>query len=365
MERKKRGFNLIYIVKEMVHRFSVHEVGHAGAQLAYFFILSIFPFFIFLNALIGLLHFSPEMVTNSLGDVAPPEVSRILQNYIRFLNARPSTGLFSFGIITTVLSSSKAFDSLVYTLKKSYKNKENKSGISKKLFSILLTLLLGATILLSLVTLAIGRDFWLFLSNYFSLPPSFVESWTYLKWLIVFGTLFLALGILHFFVPDKRPKLRQIVPGTLFSIFAWVGFSVVFSYYVKNFAKYSAIYGSLGAIIILLLWLYLTGVIIVMGGELNAILMETEDGMSMISSREEHFDKERELALKFSEETERSKPEIFVDIDEEPNLSSDTVPADEGPIIDEYTEEEQRYCTDIVMKKTDTYHRRPLFKGKK
>lgn len=364
MERKKQGFNLIYILKEMAHRFSVHEVGHAGAQLAYFFILSIFPFFIFLNALIGLLNFSPEMVSDSLGDVAPPEVSRILQNYIRFLNARSSTGLFSFGIITTILSSSKAFDSLVYTLKKSYKNKEETSGISKKLFSILLTLLLGATILLALITLAIGRDFWLFLSNYFSLPQSFVESWNYLKWLIVLGTLFLALGSLHFFVPDKRPRLRQIIPGTLFTIFAWVGFSIIFSYYVKNFAKYSAIYGSLGAIIILLLWLYLTGVIIVMGGELNAILMETEDGMSVLCTSNENSDTGRRADLSIKEKTEQIEPEILVDIDKNPKPSWDISSMETEPILDEYDEQEQRYCTDIIMKKTDTYRRRSLFKGK-
>lgn len=337
--KKNRTQNSIFtVLKSMFHRFEEHEVGQAGAQLSYFFILSIFPFLIFLNALIGLLHISSDMVVHTFSDLIPPEVSNILNSYIESLNRKSSTGLFSFGIITTVLSSSKAFDSLLHTLKKAYGNEKKPPGIYKKLTSIVLTLSLGFSILLSMLTLAIGRDFWLFLSHYFRLPVGFVESWLYLKWLLIFTSLIITLSGIHFFIPDVRPKFRHIVPGTVFTIVAWLCVSFLFSYYVNHFASYSVIYGSLGAIIILLLWLYLTGIIIVMGGELNAVLIEQHTASSPHTNQSD----ERE------EQSEGKKEQILSRINEEEKKEGFLSDKKEEPLIPK---------AQVKMKKVETYYK--------
>lgn len=351
---KKNGFakRTLSFFKEMLRRFEEHEVGQAGAQLAYFFILSIFPFLIFLNALIGLLRISPDMIIQTFADVIPPEVSRILSTYIESLNQRSSTGLFSFGIITTVMSSSKAFDSLLHTLKKAYGNEKKPSGIYKKLTSIVLTLSLGGSILLSMITLAIGRDFWIFLSHYFNLPQGFVESWVYLKWIIIFTALIVTLSGMHFFIPDVRPKFRHIVPGTIFTIIVWIFVSALFSFYVKNFASYSVIYGSLGAMIILLLWLYLTGIIIVTGGELNAVLIdlhtsEEESPSSTMEGDEPNAEDGMELS-----QTPLKQPLLSS------KGEASYTEQEETPELEEIGAEMPPLSSPVKMKKVETYYKK-------
>lgn len=273
MKKFKTNNTFFYVIANMLKRYKEHEVGATGASLAYFFILSIFPFLIFLNALISLINLSPEFISGNFSTVLPQEVVEIINYYLDYIKKSPSKGLFSFGIITTIFTASKAFSGVLTALNKAYKNTV-KSGIHHMFISIVGTVIFGISILVSIIIISIGNDFWIFLSNYFNLPSFFMKSWDYLKWLIVFISLFFSLGFIHYIIPNEKIKFKQTIPGTVFSISMWLIISYAFTYYVKNFGSYSAVYGPLGAIIILLLWLYLTGVIMVMGGELNHILIE-------------------------------------------------------------------------------------------
>lgn len=274
LKNLKKDNLIVYVILNMIKRYKEHEIGATGAYLAYFFILSIFPFFIFLNALISRISFSPESIFITFSNVLPKEIMDILKNYLNYIKQGSSDSIFSFGIITTIFTSSKAFGAILLALNKSYKNEKRKSGIIEKLSSIFGTIFLGFSILFSFVILSIGNDFWVFLSNYFKLPMFFLKSWDFFKWIIIFLSLLASLGLLHFIIPNERVRFKQIIPGTIFSIVTWTLMSFGFSFYVKHFSSYSVIYGSLGAIIILLLWLYLTGVLIVLGAELNHILIE-------------------------------------------------------------------------------------------
>ena len=273
-EKLKDNNKLVYILSSMMERYREHEVGASGASLAYFFVLSIFPFLIFLNALISLFDFSPDIMPLAVYDVLPKEIIQLMEGYLRFIKTNSPKELFSFGIIATILSASKAFGGILKALEKSYKNSERKSDLLHHLESVAATALFGLSILISFITMGIGKGFWMFLSEHLPLPAFFLASWNYIKWLIVFSTLLLSLGLLHFIIPNPKIRFRNIIPGTLFSILTWVSISYIFTYYINNFSRYSEIYGSLGTIIILLLWLYLTGIVIVMGGELNHILLE-------------------------------------------------------------------------------------------
>lgn len=273
MKKFKTNNTFFYVIANMLKRYKEHEVGATGASLAYFFILSIFPFLIFLNALISLINVSPEFISGNFATVLPDEVVEIINYYLDYIKKGPSKELFSFGIITTIFTASKAFSGVLIALNKAYKNTV-KSGLHHIFVSIVGTVIFGISILVSIIVISIGNDFWIFLSNYFNLPGFFMKSWDYLKWLIVFVALFFSLGFIHYIIPNEKIKFKQTIPGTVFSISMWLIISYAFTYYVKHFSTYSAVYGPLGAIIILLLWLYLTGVIMVMGGELNHILIE-------------------------------------------------------------------------------------------
>lgn len=279
---KLKNNKFIYIILSMIKRYGEHEVGATGASLAYFFILSIFPFLIFLNALLSIIDFSPEKLPTAFYDIVPREIIGLMQNYVSFIKANTSKGLFSFGIIATIFSASKGIGGVFKALEKSYDSINRKSGLYKQIESILATAIFGISILLCFITMSIGNGFWVFLSNYFDLPSFFLNSWNYVKWVIAFFTLFTSLGLLHYIIPEDKIGFKNIIPGTIFSIFTWISISYIFTYYIKNFSKYSEIYGSLGSIIILLLWLYLTGVVIVMGGELNHILVEIKEKENII-----------------------------------------------------------------------------------
>lgn len=276
LENLKNRNSFFYIVINMIERYNAHEVGATGASLAYFFILSIFPFLIFLNALIATIDFTPEKMPPSFYELIPKEIIRIIQGYLRYIETNSTVELFSFGIVATIFSASKGISGMLKALEKSYNNVGRKPGFFKFMQGIIGTAIFGLAILVCFISISIGNEFWVFLSRFFVIPDMILISWDYIKWFIIFFTLFLGLGFVHLTIPDKKIDFKKIVPGTLFSIVSWISISYFFTFYITHFSSYTEIYGSLGSIIVLLLWLYLTGVIIVMGGELNQILLDMQ-----------------------------------------------------------------------------------------
>ena len=273
-EKKDNSFKTV--IKKLLKRFSQDNISQTGGQLAYFFLLSIFPFLIFLNALLGYLNIPIETITDQLARIAPTDVLELLEGYLTSVVLSRNTGLLSLGLITSVYSASKAVDSLVIALNTAYRVKKDRSFIKKKLISLVFTVLLAVTIAIALFLPALGRNIMEPVADFLGISEFFVNVWVYVRWVIVIAALFIAISLLYHIVPYVKLPFKKSIPGTIFATIAWAVISIGFGIYVNNFGNYSAVYGSLGAVIALMFWLYLTGIVLVLGGELNYILYKED-----------------------------------------------------------------------------------------
>jgi membrane protein len=140
--------------------------------------------------------------------------------------------------------------------------------------SILLTLAMVFVIIVALLLPVFGKEIGLFIFSSYGLSAEFLTIWNAIRWGVSFAILFFVFSCLYFAAPNIRLKISDVLAGSLFATVGWISVSFLFSYYVSNFGNYSAMYGSLGGIIVLLIWFYLTGLMIILGGEINAIILQ-------------------------------------------------------------------------------------------
>ena len=274
LEIKETDNKLIYVIKSLIGRFLCHNISQTGGQLAYFFLLSVFPFAIFLNALVGSFNFSEAEIVDTLSSFLPQEIIGVINTYIQYISENQHLSLLSIGLIVTLFSASRAIRSLNYAINKAYRVDKPRGFIGDFFLSVILTFGIGVTIILSLLLLTIGKNMMVWLSARFEfllIPLAVLDN---LRWVIVLLDLFVMLAFMYYFVPNRKMKWRNVLPGTVFSVVGWIILTLGFSFYINHFGRYSLIYGSLGAIIVLMLWLYLVGILLVLGGELNDIVEE-------------------------------------------------------------------------------------------
>jgi membrane protein len=149
---------------------------------------------------------------------------------------------------------------------------ETRSFIVARGMAILLTVAMVFVIVVALLLPVFGREIGLFIFSNFGFSEQFLTIWNTLRWLVSGMILFIVFTALYFVAPNKRLHIKDGLPGAFAATIGWIVASLAFSYYVGNFANYSATYGSIGGVIVLMIWLYLSGMIIILGGELNALL---------------------------------------------------------------------------------------------
>lgn len=251
-------------------------LGYA-AQLAYYFLFSVFPFFIFLAALLpyipapGLIEEIMALVNQLMAD----EAAAIIEQNVRDLVTRPRGGLLSFSILLALFLASNAVAAMADALNHAYGVTESRPFWKVRGIAILLTLVLAALLIASMLLLIFGPELGGFLAGQVGLGPEFAYFWDLIRWPIVVILLMVGVAIVYYFAPDVEQDWRWITPGSVVAVLAWIGGSLAFRYYVERFGEYNATYGSLGAIIVLLTWMYLTGFFLLLGGEINA---EVEHG---------------------------------------------------------------------------------------
>lgn len=274
LEIKETDNKLVYVLKSLIGRFLSHNISQTGGQLAFFFLLSVFPFAIFLNALIGSFNFSEAEIVDTLSAFLPQEIVGVINTYVQYISENQHVSLLSIGLIVTLFSASRAIRSLNYAINKAYRVDKPRGMIGDFFLSVVLTFGIGVAIILSLLLLTIGKNMMAWLSARFDfllIPLAVLDN---LRWVIVLLDLFIMLAFMYYFVPNRKMKWRNVLPGTIFSVVGWITLTLGFSFYINHFGRYSLIYGSLGAIIVLMLWLYLVGILLVLGGELNDIVEE-------------------------------------------------------------------------------------------
>ncbi|WP_226669968.1 YihY/virulence factor BrkB family protein [Metabacillus litoralis] len=259
-------------LKELFDRFTNDEVPGLSAQLSYFFLLSLFPFLIFLITLLGYLPISQEDVLNTIQEFAPGESMQLINETLDQILNNKNGGLLSFGIIATLWSASNGINAIVRAFNRAYDVKESRSFIVARGMAIVLTIGMVFVIVVALLLPVFGKEIGLFIASNFGFSDLFLTIWNTLRWLVSGIILFIVFSALYFIAPNKKLHIKDGLPGAIAATIGWIVASLAFSYYVGNFANYSATYGSIGGIIVLMIWLYLSGMIIILGGELNAIL---------------------------------------------------------------------------------------------
>lgn len=259
------------ILKELIRRYDRHRIHLISGTLAFFFLLALFPLLIFLNALLGTFDLQLLDLIQSMEDLIPQSALDILAGYVTSISST-STGLISFSLLATLYSASIAVTSLIHSIHTAYNQQSHRHFVTTKLWSIFFTFLLGIALASSLILPILGKNFLLFVSNYIPLSQGVIELWANLRWLLTASIITATLALLYKVIPYKPYKKQSIWPGAVFSLIGWMVVSLLFSIYVNNYANYSIVYGPLGAVIALMIWLFITGMIIILGAELNSIL---------------------------------------------------------------------------------------------
>lgn len=267
------------ILYELALRYFQDHISSRGAALAYFLLFSMFPLCILFSLVIAQLDINPAAVTTALRPFLPHGVLMTLGNYLVYVQNSYNRSLLLFSIVFSIYFPWRAVKGLMSDIRKAFRQKDDTKSRWYFARELVCTLLIPVSILISLLLVLLGRNVIVFLVGTLSLQAMHISevilsAWESVRFLLAALIMGLALAILYHLAPDRPLPLRQCVPGTVFAIAGWIIAGILFSYYTEHFARYSLIYGTLTAVIVLMLWLYWTGVIFVMGGELNALLAE-------------------------------------------------------------------------------------------
>jgi membrane protein len=206
----------------------------------------------------------------TLAPIAPAEVLAVLRDQLLKLSNGDHVGVFSIGVLMAIWSSSAAMVSIIESMNRAYDITESRPWWKVRLTAILLTLGLAFFILTSFTLIVAGPQIANFLGRHLGFAPAFTTTWKILQWPLSFLLVSTGFGIVYYYAPDAEQEWAWITPGALAATSLWVVSSLAFRFYVVNFGNYDEAYGTLGAIILTLLWFYLTGLVMVIGAELNA-----------------------------------------------------------------------------------------------
>ena len=245
-----------------------------AAALAYYFVLSLFPALIFLSAVVAYLPV-PDLFNQALALMArflPADsmglVRRVLSDVVT-----PNRGTFlSFGILGTLWAASGGFAAIIEALDIAYQVKDNRPFWKTRPLAVGLSFIIGTLVLISLSVMVAGPRFGVWLAGRIHLSGLFVLLWPYIHWTIAVGFTVVAIEALYFLAPNVKQRFLATLPGAVLSVGCWIGLSYVLGTYFRHFGSFNRTYGTLGAAIALMVWLYWTGFAMLVGAELNAEL---------------------------------------------------------------------------------------------
>ena len=272
---RNRAVRGVYL---MVRRYLRHGVSTQSAALAFYLLFTLFPLMIFFSALLGLLRLNVASILSDLSRLLPVEVVDFIRVYLDYVGQNPSVRLLLFGLFFSLYFPMRATNTLMRAVRTAYHLGPPKAPVRQMLKTLIYTVLLIGTITAVLVLLTVGEWLLTYAVEHFGLPVEFAALWQRLRFPAMALLMYFALYLLYAMTQDTRQPLRNIYPGVLFAMVGWMVVSMCYSFYVENIASYSLFYGSIGTAIVLLMWLYLTAAVLIMGGEFNGMLISLRRG---------------------------------------------------------------------------------------
>ena len=272
-----RGLALRVVVKRTIAGFVQDKMTIYAAALSYYVLLAIFPFLVFLIALLGFLNIAAvfDWLFDQARLLLPPQAMDTVSTVIDELRQQES-GLLSAGIIGALWSASAGVRGLMEALNVAYDVAERRPAWKRYPLSILYTLGLAFMIIMAAFLMLAGPRAIGWLAEQVGLGQVFTTFWSWLRLPVAVLLLMCAVAVVYYAFPNADQRFRFITPGAVLAVLVWIVASLGFGYYVANFANYQATYGSLGTVIVLLLFFYLSAVALLVGAELNAVIMHGE-----------------------------------------------------------------------------------------
>ncbi len=260
--------------QRLLYRIGKDDASGLSAQLAYYFMLSLFPLLIFLLTLIPLFNIQQSTITDAIAKNAPGETASMITNIVGDVMKNSSGGLLSFGIIAALWSASNGMTALMNAFNVAYEVEDARNPVVSKLLSVLFTVIMILVLAVTLALPIFGEQLGNLLFGKIGLQSEFKWVFNLVKVLLPLIVTFVVFMTLYAIAPNVKISWKSVLPGALFATIVWLAASSLFGFYVSNFANYSKTYGSIGGVIVLMLWLYLTGFIIIIGAQINAIIHE-------------------------------------------------------------------------------------------
>jgi membrane protein len=248
------------------------DIGRFSAALSYYMVFSFFPILIITNIFIASLKIDPVMVENFLKGIVPNEIAALAKDYITYVYNYGGLKILFISGFFTLYFPVRFVENLMAGINVAYGLKNTRSFFHRYaiifLFVILVYIMFGMTFL----SVILGKGIFVSVMRYFDVPLATIYMWQNIRIILLFAAMFISLTALYYISPCIKLRLKDVLAGSAFSSSIWMIVSMIFSYYAENLANYSALYGSIAAVMMLLYWLFLTAVILLMGAELNSIL---------------------------------------------------------------------------------------------
>jgi membrane protein len=252
-----------------------------AAALSYYFVISLFPALILLSAILAYLpvHDLLNQAFALMGGFIPKDTLVLVEKVLTDVVSPNRSSFLSFGILGTLWTASGGFAATIEALNIAYEVDETRPFWHTRPLAIGLTFVIGILLLVALGVMIVGPDFGQWLARKLHMSWLFAIAWPYIHWLVAVGFTVLSVEWLYFLAPNVKQRFLSTLPGAILSVACWIGLSYGLGVYFRNFANFNKTYGTLGAAVALMMWLYWTGFFMLLGAELNCQLAkESKEG---------------------------------------------------------------------------------------
>jgi membrane protein len=256
-----------------------HNQLNNAAALSFFFFLSLAPFAIFLVSLLALLPLPhlDQRIVEALSRFVPADAMTVVRRLLVSV-FQSNRRLLSLGILGAIWAGSTGFNSMIVALNSAYGVKEARPLWKRQLVAVGLTIVVGAMLLAALLLLFLGSRIGFWLAVRLRIDPVLTAVWPYIRWSVVVGFTALSTEMLYFIAPHAKQRFLAQIPGAAVAVVLWLASSFGLGFYLRSFTQFTAIYGTLGAMIALMLWFYFSSLAMLIGAELNAQIQRADSG---------------------------------------------------------------------------------------
>lgn len=260
------------IVKDVFWRSIDDDIIAHGAQMAYYLVLSFFPFLIFFLTILSYTSITSEAAVLNLKSYLPADIFVIVQGIIKQMLANRSGTLLSFGVIATFWVATNAMEAMIKGIKTAYGLKDTRPYWRFKLAALFYTIAITMVFMFSLIMVVFGQVIADKIAQLFPSSSYLLSLWSLYRYVVPAITMMTVFMIVYHYIPGIRHSSKDIWPGALFSTIGWIVIAEIFSYYVNHMVTYASTYGGIGGAFAMLVWIYWCSIVILLGSEINSAI---------------------------------------------------------------------------------------------